>query len=87
MLDKLVSRRFSSVLAPISTSFGPLKSIVSELIECVNIYETAAKDREDYKALQKELEQLFTELQGQVVDITTPTAGGPMDPKIENLCK
>ncbi|CAE6474795.1 unnamed protein product [Rhizoctonia solani] len=79
--------RFASVLAPISTSFGPLKSIANELIECVNIYEMAAKDKEEYKTLQTELEQLFAELQAQVVDATAPTTGGQMDPTTESLCK
>ncbi|CAE6514125.1 unnamed protein product [Rhizoctonia solani] len=80
--------RFASVLASVSNTIGPLRAIVNELIECVNIYEMAAKDKDEYKALQTELEQLFTELQAQFADDTTPSAtGSNVDPTTESLCK
>ncbi|KAF8593782.1 hypothetical protein BDV93DRAFT_582463, partial [Ceratobasidium sp. AG-I] len=43
-------------------AFGPLKSAVGGISRCIEIYEQAARGREDYKTLGAELDKLFWEL-------------------------
>ncbi|KAF8600493.1 hypothetical protein BDV93DRAFT_510821 [Ceratobasidium sp. AG-I] len=43
-------------------AFGPLKSAVGGILECINIYEREAKAREDYEKLGAELDLLFWDL-------------------------
>ncbi|KAB5589918.1 Vegetative incompatibility protein HET-E-1 [Ceratobasidium theobromae] len=52
-------------------SFGPLKSAFSDLVECVDIFEAAARGREDYQQLGQELDGLLREL-GSYFDSPIP---------------
>ncbi|CUA70027.1 putative WD repeat-containing protein alr3466 [Nostoc sp, PCC 7120] [Rhizoctonia solani] len=51
-----------SVLESSSEAFGPLKSAISGLNEFFDIYENAAKEREDFVELRQELEVLSKDL-------------------------
>ncbi|KAF8593877.1 hypothetical protein BDV93DRAFT_502347, partial [Ceratobasidium sp. AG-I] len=54
-------------------AFEPLKSAVGGILKCIDIYERAAKGREDYQRLEAELESLFWELFVYLKGPTPPT--------------
>ncbi|KAF8594427.1 hypothetical protein BDV93DRAFT_579801 [Ceratobasidium sp. AG-I] len=64
-------------------AFGPLKSAIGEISRCIEIYERAAKGREDYKTLATELDSLFKELSGYLEGPTPPV----MTSSLKNLAK
>ncbi|CUA74504.1 putative WD repeat-containing protein alr3466 [Nostoc sp, PCC 7120] [Rhizoctonia solani] len=51
-----------AVLESSSKAFGPLKSAISGLNECIDIYENAGKEQEDFVELRQELEVLSKDL-------------------------
>lgn len=56
------------VVGASSDVFPPLKSAISGLNECINIYERANKGRKDYDKTSKEIDRLLQELQAYVND-------------------
>ncbi|CAE6541303.1 unnamed protein product, partial [Rhizoctonia solani] len=81
-----VLEELAGALSPVTEAFGPLRSILDELIGCVRIYEAclmAAKDQREYETLRSDLESILEELKTHF--------DGPNSPKmtasIENLCK
>ncbi|KAF8607419.1 hypothetical protein BDV93DRAFT_505586 [Ceratobasidium sp. AG-I] len=66
-----------------ANKFGPLKSAFGEILGCIEIFERAAKGREDYNTLRGELDSLFGELSGYLKG-PTPLA---MTSSLENLAK
>ncbi|KEP48657.1 vegetative incompatibility protein HET-E-1, partial [Rhizoctonia solani 123E] len=68
-----------AVLESSSDAFGPLKSAVGGFNKCINIYERAAKGRNDYNELRDKLDGLLQDLAGYVSQ--------PMDPLMTNSVK
>ncbi|KAF8607918.1 hypothetical protein BDV93DRAFT_542055 [Ceratobasidium sp. AG-I] len=66
-----------------TNKFGPLKSAFGEILGCIEIYERAAKGREDYKTLRDELDSLFEELSGYLGGSAPPA----MTSSLKNLAK
>ncbi|KAF8597304.1 hypothetical protein BDV93DRAFT_513427 [Ceratobasidium sp. AG-I] len=61
------------LLKDTAVAFGPLKDAVGGIQTCVEIYEEAAKGRDDYKKLRAELDSLFWELFGLLGGPTPPS--------------
>ncbi|QRW25831.1 Vegetative incompatibility protein HET-E-1 [Rhizoctonia solani] len=73
----------SDAISPVADAFGPLKAIFSDLIDCVHIYEMAAKDRQDYEALRLSLTKTLEELRAQFTGQDSPE----MSETISGLCE
>ncbi|CAE6450229.1 unnamed protein product [Rhizoctonia solani] len=67
------------VLESSSDTFGSLKSAISGLNKCIDIYERASKGRKDYDELREKLDGLLTDLAGHMVH--------PMDSMMTNSVK
>ncbi|CAE6383969.1 unnamed protein product, partial [Rhizoctonia solani] len=73
----------SNAISPVADAFGPLKAIFSDLIDCVHIYEMAAKDRQDYEALRLSLTKTLEELRAHFTGQDSPE----MSDAISGLCE
>ncbi|KAF8693111.1 WD40 repeat-like protein, partial [Rhizoctonia solani] len=71
------------VLKPISGAIPPLRALFDQFVECIRIYESAAKGHEEYTRLRGELEDLFEELQKCFVQAPPPT----ITISVERLCR
>ncbi|KAG8690391.1 hypothetical protein FRC08_010544 [Ceratobasidium sp. 394] len=71
------------VLRRSSDAFGPLKGAVGGLSQCIEIVEQEAKNREDYKKLTSELEDLLNNLASYLGGSAPPT----MTPVIASISK
>ncbi|EUC57206.1 vegetative incompatibility protein HET-E-1 [Rhizoctonia solani AG-3 Rhs1AP] len=67
------------ILESSSDAFGPLKSAISGLNKCIDIYERASKGRKDYDELREKLQGLLTDLAGHITH--------PMDSMMTNSVK
>ncbi|CUA72932.1 putative WD repeat-containing protein alr3466 [Nostoc sp, PCC 7120] [Rhizoctonia solani] len=81
-----VLEELAGALSPVTEAFGPLRSILDELLGSIRIYEAclmAAKDQREYETLRSDLESILQELKAHF--------NGPNSPKmtasVENLCK
>ncbi|CAE6407425.1 hypothetical protein ACGC1H_005728 [Rhizoctonia solani] len=58
-----VAKSLLELLESSTDAFGPLKSAVGGLVQCIDIYERTAKGRNGYEELLKGLQELMNELQ------------------------
>ncbi|KAF8748365.1 WD40 repeat-like protein [Rhizoctonia solani] len=71
------------VLKPISGAIPPLRALFDQFVECIRIYESAAKGHGEYTRLRGELEDLFEELQKCFVQAPPPT----ITISVDRLCR
>ncbi|KAG8710563.1 hypothetical protein FRC11_004387, partial [Ceratobasidium sp. 423] len=61
---------------------GPFKAFADGLVECAHLYEDVSKNQEEFVVLQKELEELFEELNKHL----TSNASPEMTTSVRNIC-
>ncbi|CAE6370032.1 hypothetical protein BN14_04583 [Rhizoctonia solani AG-1 IB] len=70
-------------LSPVVDAIGPLKAIIDDFVDCVHIYEAAAKDRQEYEALRVDL----TTTLEQLISHFTGSKPMEMSDNIVSLCE
>ncbi|KEP45884.1 vegetative incompatibility protein HET-E-1 [Rhizoctonia solani 123E] len=58
-----VAKSLLELLESSTNAFGPLKSAMGGLVQCIDIYERTAQGRKDYEELLKGLQELLDDLQ------------------------
>ncbi|KAG8758927.1 hypothetical protein FRC11_002853, partial [Ceratobasidium sp. 423] len=76
-------KQFSKALESATSLLGPIKAVVGEFVECVDMIELADEAKTEYDALQARLEGLFADLQGYFGQDCSLT----MTTSMESLCK
>ncbi|CAE7208581.1 unnamed protein product [Rhizoctonia solani] len=80
---RVILEGLTTLLFPVADAFGPLKSVLSEVVECVHNYEMIAKDQQEYERLESELRTILEELRDHFTGPNSPE----MTTSIANLCK
>ncbi|CAE6447794.1 unnamed protein product [Rhizoctonia solani] len=71
-------KSLAKTLAPI----GPIKAVAEELMDCVRIYESVSKGKEEYALLKGQLEDIFMDIKSNLISNPSPTVTS----SVKSLC-